>query len=533
MSDLPRQILERIDRVLEYHRATARTEASLRASGATDAANQPSPYRVFPEALKIPLPTKLLDAAAPAIGVLTDGVATLPESQIGPPANLRTIATWLHLAAGRTVEQPVGAKKIWLRAYPSAAALYPSEIYLAAFNMEDLEPGFYHFSVSEFALRKLRDGPETLATIKRGRPDLAFLQSVPAALLISTIFWRSAWKFRQGGYRIALLDAGHVIENLVAVGNGLGITTMPRLRVQESNMRDLLGLAVDAAFGAAESVQAMVVWADHAGTEAAPTRAPNRAAMPPAGPLPLIEREPLSPEFLPYGTITATHADCVAPGMAVRTIRPPTTGTCAMPPTESGVELPPPAQVVLGASLRQIVLSRRSATRFDRARPIRRDHFLTINRTAFLTGSFDPILPDGAHVGLVRPFWIVHDVSGLDRGIWYYHPPADKWWLMRNGDFRFESGYLCAEQSFVGDASAVCWICADLKTLCSETGPDAYRLAHLEAGIVAERIHLTANALGISCCGLGSFYDAEVRNFIGAEEGTWEPLYAMAIGMGK
>ncbi len=318
MPELPRQILERNDRVLEYHRATVRTEASLRADSPADEANRPNPYRLFPEAPKIPLPTKLLDAAAPAIGVLNDGIATLPESQIGPPRNLRTIATWLHLAAGRTLEKRSGSRKSWLRACPSAAALYPCEIYVAAFNIEDLEPGFYHFSVSEFALRKLRDGPQTLATIKRGRPDLAFLQSVPAALLISTIFWRSAWKFRQGGYRMALLDAGHVIENLVAVGNGLGIATMPRLRVQESNMRELLGLGVDAEFGAAESVQGMVVWADAAGVEAARPAASNRSAAPPAGPLPLIDREPLSPEFRPYGTITAIHADCVVPGMAVR-----------------------------------------------------------------------------------------------------------------------------------------------------------------------------------------------------------------------
>ncbi len=167
----------------------------------------------------------------------------------------------------------------------------------------------------------------------------------------------------------------------------------------------------------------------------------------------------------------------------------------------------------------------------DRKLPISRDRFLTINRAAFLGGSFDPILPDGPYVGLVRPFWVVHDVTGLDSGIWYYHPPADKWWLMRNGEFRFESGYLSAEQSFAADAAAVCWICADLKTLLSEAGPDAYRLSHLEAGIVAERIHLAANALGIGCCGIGSFYDEDVRSFIGAEEGTWDPLYAVALGM--
>ena len=52
---------------------------------------------------------------------------------------------------------------------------------------------------------------------------------MPAALLVSTIFCRSAWRYRNRGYRYALIDAGHLVQNLVTAANGLGIQTTTRL----------------------------------------------------------------------------------------------------------------------------------------------------------------------------------------------------------------------------------------------------------------------------------------------------------------
>ena len=48
------------------------------------------------------------------------------------------------------------------------------------------------------------------------------------------------------------------------VANGLGIQTMPRFMINDNTMRELIGIPADADFGSAESVQAMVVWADAA-----------------------------------------------------------------------------------------------------------------------------------------------------------------------------------------------------------------------------------------------------------------------------
>ena len=131
---------------------------------------------------------------------------------------------------------------------------------MAALAIKGVDPGLYSFNPQEFTLTKLREGQDTLTQIKRGRPDLAFLKSVPAALLVSTIFARSAWKYR--GYRMALADAGHLVTNIVTTANGLGISTMARLQMNDSTMRELIGVPADPDFATLEAVQAMVVWAD-------------------------------------------------------------------------------------------------------------------------------------------------------------------------------------------------------------------------------------------------------------------------------
>src|SRR6185437_12709691 len=310
---LPRDVADRVERVFEFHRSTKYSYQSVRANPIVlDWKAQPSPYRTFTELPKTALPTNLLDAPVPTLSLLSEGLAAVPESLLQPPQNIKTLATWLYLSNGMTVEKQGPAGMQWLRTSPSGGGLYPFELYVAAFGIEGVEPGLYHYSIREFALRKIRNGVEAMFQIKRGRPDLDFIKSVPAMILVSTPYWRSAWRYRQRGYRCALLDAGHLVQNLVGAANALGIQTMPRFLVNDNTMRDLIGIPANADFGVAESVQAMVIWADTAMT---PMEIPRGSRPPAPNSMPVIPRKPLSAEFVPYGSILATHQDCVAPGM--------------------------------------------------------------------------------------------------------------------------------------------------------------------------------------------------------------------------
>jgi SagB-type dehydrogenase family enzyme len=526
---LPRDILDRVERVLDYHNATKHTYDSIRQlTPRTHLKDQPTLLRTYPGLPKVALPTSLLDLPVASLALMREGVNALPESHVQPPQDLKTLATWLYMAYGVSTERKFGIYKYRLRTCPSASALYPCEIYVAALAIKGIDPGLYSFNPQEFTLTKLREGADTLAQIKRGRPDLAFLKSVPAAMLVSTIFARAAWKYRARGYRMSLLDAGHLVTNIVTTANGLGISTMARLQMNDSTMRELIGVPPDPDFPTLEAVQAMVVWADDSdaarNADGAPVPLP-----PPPRKLPPIPRPPLAEMIEPQDSILAVHFDCMKPGIPVREVRPPLTELSPLPPEHRMHEMQITDEPPRGPSMREVLLKRRSTRDFT-SQSIARNKFLAVNLAAFRTGTFVPLYPDGPHVALVRPIWMIHDVSGLTPGIWYYHPPANQWSLLRGGDFRKQTSFLCLEQPRCGNAAAVCFLVANLHTLTHGAGPDLYRLAHLEAGIVAQRMALAAGGCGIGTCPIGTFYDEEIRQFLGLHLTGWEVLYATAMG---
>ena len=263
---LPQDVLDRVARVMDYHITTKHTHDSVhRHPHALDAVNKPYEFRVFEMLRRPSLPTGLLDVPAQHARLMEKGFAALPGAvPEPPPQDLKTLATWLHFADGIASRKRRVTETVFTRTVASDGNTFPCEIYVAAFAVEGLEPGLYHYSPREFALRKLRDGPETLARLTRGRPDLAFLKTVPLAMLVSTIFCRSTWRFGKRGYRSAVHDAGYLMQNLVTVATALGVQTMTRLILNDTATRELIGVPVDADFAQAEAVQALVVWADRA-----------------------------------------------------------------------------------------------------------------------------------------------------------------------------------------------------------------------------------------------------------------------------
>src|SRR6266446_6457690 len=98
---LPRDILDRVERVLDYHQATKHSYDSVRRlTPRSQLSDQPSPYRTYPGLPKVALPTGLLDISVASLALMREGVSALPESHIQPPQDLKTLATWLYMAYG-------------------------------------------------------------------------------------------------------------------------------------------------------------------------------------------------------------------------------------------------------------------------------------------------------------------------------------------------------------------------------------------------------------------------------------------------
>jgi SagB-type dehydrogenase family enzyme len=515
--ELPRRVLERVGKVFEFHTASKISKGTV--PEAIDPTTRPESEWHFDGAPGVELPRLRMAADAPTLDVLDRGREALAPGLRRAPQDLTALGSWLELAYGVTGSVKTATGVRHLRACPSGGALYPCEMYVAAFAVEGLEGGLYHYSPVQGSLSRLRGGPETLARLLRGRPDLAVLKQSPGALLISTVYARAAWKYGLRGYRYALLDAGHLLGNVAAAAGALGIGIDVRLKVSESAMRELIGVADQPQL--AESVQAMVIWAERAQGAPATAAEASMDRMPPI-------RRPSAADAPAHALMGEAHEACTAPGVAVHDVKPPVTEISVLPEDVPGIGLPAEG-LAASLPLERVLAARRSARSFSR-RPVTSEQLGALGRAAFRSGTFDPLHPSGRHTALVRPFWFIRRCEGIEAGLWYHDVVTDAWSLIRAGDFHVQCRHLCLGQRPAGKAAATVFLMANLGTAMAKAGPDAYRLALLESGLAAERIMLAATSLRLASTPLGDFYDDEVRRFLGLLQTGWEPLHAVCVG---
>jgi len=123
-----------------------------------------------------------------------------------------------------------------LRAVPSAGALYPVETYLVVHNVENIEPGIYHYDVRNHSLEQLGPG-DFRAPIAKAALDQDFMAEANAVFIWTAVFARSKWKYKERAYRYVYLDAGHIAQNLAlaAVALELGSCQVAALYDDEIN----------------------------------------------------------------------------------------------------------------------------------------------------------------------------------------------------------------------------------------------------------------------------------------------------------
>jgi SagB-type dehydrogenase family enzyme len=142
------------------------------------------------------------------------------------PLDRREIATLLVRAAGVNGELATESGNRPLRAYPSGGGLYPLEIYLLVLADGGLPPGLYHYDVYGPALSLLAEGSYRDRALVGFMED-PMLRQAPAVLLVTALFLRSRFKYGERSYRFVMLEAGHLMQNLILTGQALGLSVVP------------------------------------------------------------------------------------------------------------------------------------------------------------------------------------------------------------------------------------------------------------------------------------------------------------------
>ena len=152
------------------------------------------------------------------------------------PIRLRELATLLacsYAARGRTRTE-------MRRPVPSAGALYPLELYVLAQAVAGLEPGVYHYNPFRHRLSLL--GPVDRRAVREALADPSIADAASAIIVVTGVFWRSRFKYGQRGYRFALLEAGHLVQNAASRGRptrrcGVAVRRVLRPTTRRSRQR--------------------------------------------------------------------------------------------------------------------------------------------------------------------------------------------------------------------------------------------------------------------------------------------------------
>ncbi|WP_136420019.1 SagB family peptide dehydrogenase [Herbaspirillum sp. ST 5-3] len=457
-----------VDAVIRYHALSSSSRNSMiKPAPAVEWGAAPPPFKNYPGASHVALERR----AAGARGLSDALRSPAPHKQ-----RLRRdeLGEMLYLSAGVTGRREGNA----LRAAPSAGGLYPIELYVVARAVDGLPAGLYHYDPEHHRLDTLGAAPTHF-----GAPDS---EGADAVVLLSAVFRRTGNKYRDRAYRLAVADAGHLLENLRLAAHQAGMQARPLAQFDDALAARALGID-----GVEEGVLAVMHLRQAADAQPADVRSPAH--------------------FIPAPVPESTAIGITGMVQGATSLR--------LVPEEKqagAIALPPPLPAT--QDLREIIARRRSTRRFL-AEPVP----LAMLSSMLADMALPPLLSDAINIHL-----IVNRVAGLPAGV-YRYVPGHALAPVRQGDFAAAAQSAALSQPVIGNAAVVLVLSADRERMLAQ-GPRGYRHAYLEAGMLGERWLLGAVARGLAACPVGAFYDDEAAALVGVDAQREWVLHFAALG---
>jgi SagB-type dehydrogenase family enzyme len=132
--------------------------------------------------------------------------------------NLNQLSQLLWSASGITEES--GYK----RAAPSAGALYPLEVYvvLGKDSVPPIEAGVYRYDPGEHQLSEVSQG-DLRSLVAKASLSQTWMANAPLTMVITAEYNRTTIKYGKRGIRYAMIEAGHIGQNIFLQAQALGL----------------------------------------------------------------------------------------------------------------------------------------------------------------------------------------------------------------------------------------------------------------------------------------------------------------------
>lgn len=467
------------------------------AIGEQDRAIEPFPYKVYTSLDPLALPTEFAPLPVPALAALAargDEGTAQPDRDILARICLRSngILKVEHRPNGRSVEY---------RAAGGTGARYHLELYLVTGDLPDLDAGVYQYSAQDHSLRQLRSGDyrAALAEATGAEPSIV---AAPAVMVVTSTFWRNAWRYQERAYRHVYWDLGTTLANVLAVASAAEVSSKLVMGFVDAQVNRLLD--VD---GERESAVALVALGN-SGSPATASPVIDTLSLP---------TRPISAREIEFPGIIAMHrASSLTSSAEVAEWRAHPLRRTLPESGPGSISLQPLAAGALPAMTIDDVIQRRRSTRhFDRDVPMPFDALSTLLERSSRGVAMDAVDPLAAP--LDDQYLIVNAVEGLDPGSYAVHRERGMLEPLARGTFRSEAAELACRQEYAADGHVNIYYLADLESILGHYGNRGYRLAQLEGSLFAGKLHLAAHALGtdlrLGAVGSTSVDDAVTRFF--------------------
>jgi SagB-type dehydrogenase family enzyme len=440
--------------LLDYHEATKHSLESVQANRhALDWSNQPLPFKIYTS-----LEPRPLNEMLARVCYLSNGVTRVLH---GMP----------------------------FRAAACTGALFHIEEYIVCGDLPDLSAGVYHYGAHDNSLRQLRRGDFRQVLVEATGAEPHALDA-PAVMVLTSTWWRNAWKYEARAYRHAFWDSGTILANLLAVASAQSLAASVVVGFADAPVNAMLD--VDPSHEAAIALVAL-------GSGAA-----QPPPSPPVTPLGLPTR-PLSHFEVAYPAIVEAHAaSSLPPGEAARAWR---ASFPSQPPTSARIE-----------AVEKVILRRGSSRRFSRE-SVSLEALHNMLEIATAPTPSDAFVPTDLYL-------IVNAVDGLASGSYFFNRASRALELLQSGDFRRQAAYLDLGQALAGDAAISAYWLVDLGRL-DDRG---YRAVQLAAAIGGGKLYLAAYSLRLGATGL-TFFDDDVTRFFSPHAAGKSVMFLTAVGV--
>ncbi|MEX1168998.1 MAG: SagB/ThcOx family dehydrogenase [Chloroflexota bacterium] len=156
--------------------------------------------------------------------------------------------------------------------------------------------------------------------------------------------------------------------------------------------------------------------------------------------------------------------------------------------------------------------------------------FLTGGISADRWGSARRTAPSSGALYPIEVYAVVHQVEGIQPGVYHYAFREHALEQVRAGDFRAQVVDQAIAQEFLGECGVVLFLTIIFQRMRPKYQDRSYRYGLLEAGHLGENAYLAATSMGLGACGVGAFMDDSINSMLGVDGVEEAVVYMLAAG---